>query len=150
MQREAVKVELEEIRKRNGGLLRAEDVVAYAASPDTALHDEFQWDDTEAARQYRLVQARQVIRLSVTVISEEAPPTRAYISLPSDRVNGGGYRSTQEVLSDDARSAEMVRDVLQRVHALRRKYEAVSQLAPLWRAAQEIEATQKGDAKAAA
>jgi len=64
----AIQQELESIRRSAGGLLRPEDVVEFARSPETALHEEFTWDDSEAAHQYRLWQARQVIRVNVTVI----------------------------------------------------------------------------------
>ena len=59
-QKEQVKAELELIRIQHGGVLQAEDVIAYAKDPDTALHQEFEWDDNEAAHQYRLEQARRV------------------------------------------------------------------------------------------
>ena len=40
--------ELEAIAKKHDGILRADDVVKYAKSPKTALHDKFEWDDQKA------------------------------------------------------------------------------------------------------
>jgi hypothetical protein len=68
MARTAIVAELETIRRNAGGVLRPEDVVSFAADPDTELHSRFEWDDTEAAQQYRLWQARQLIRVTVTVL----------------------------------------------------------------------------------
>jgi hypothetical protein len=134
MKKEAIKAELEQVRQANGGLLKAESVVEFARNPDTELHHQFTWDDGEAAAQYRLMQARSVIRVCVSIISEEAPATRAYVSLPSDRVNGGGYRSMVDVIGDEGRRGEMLRDALERLHALRRKYSALSELTSVWSA----------------
>ena len=103
MKLERTAAELEHIRTTHNGMLKPEDVVAFATDPNTALHSHFEWDDTEAAREYRLVQARTVIRLIVTVIGEDPVPMRTYVSLPSDRVVGGGYRALQDVVNDESR-----------------------------------------------
>ena len=39
--------------KKHGGSVSPEHVVARARNPSSALHDAFDWDDTEAARQWR-------------------------------------------------------------------------------------------------
>lgn len=44
------------------GRLDPADVVEAARDPASPLHGYFEWDDTEAARQHRLGQARQLIR----------------------------------------------------------------------------------------
>ena len=55
MQRDQIREELDRIKKSNEeGLLKAEEVVEFARNPTTALHDRFTWDDSAAARQYRL------------------------------------------------------------------------------------------------
>lgn len=43
------------------GPVTASRIVEVAANPEHPLHGRFEWDDTEAARQYRLIQARQLI-----------------------------------------------------------------------------------------
>lgn len=50
------------IAKRHGGTLTPEQVLAAAKPKSSPLHQHFQWDDTEAAKQYRLIQAGQLIR----------------------------------------------------------------------------------------
>jgi hypothetical protein len=134
MLRKDAQEELGQLQREHGGLLRAQDVVSFAKNPATALHGYFTWDDSEAAELYRLSQARAVIRLSVTVISEEAAPVRAFVSLPSDRMSGGGYRSLTDVVNDEVRRGEMLADALARLGALRRKYAALQALLPVWEA----------------
>lgn len=45
----------------------AEAVVTAAAKPRSPLHSYFEWDDIQAARQYRLDQARHLIRAVIIV-----------------------------------------------------------------------------------
>lgn len=139
MKHEATTQELEHLRTTHGGLLKPEDVVEFAKDPKTALHSKFEWDDTEAAREYRLVQARTIIQLSVTIISETVDPIRLYVSLPSDRVTGGGYRSIHEVVNDESRRQEMLRDALERLQAMKRKYAQLQALLPVWNAIEQAE-----------
>lgn len=139
MKLEQVSVELERVRTTHGGMLKPADVVEFAKNPDTALHSHFEWDDTEAARAFRLVQARTVIQLVFAVVTENTEPVRAFISLPSDRATGGGYRSIKEVLSDEGRRGEMLRDVIERLAALKRKYSHLSELVSVWSAISSAE-----------
>lgn len=150
MQLERETEELETIRAARGGLLLPADVVAFARNPETALHAHFEWDDSKAAELARLAQARAVIRLCVTIVSEEVKPTRAYVSLPSDRRAGGGYRSTREVVTDDTRRAEMIRDAMERLQACRRKYADISELAQVWKAVDAAAEQTQGEPVAAA
>ena len=58
---------LKGIQKRNGGVLRPENVVETARPPGSALHSFFTWDDSEAAEKWRLEEARTLIR-TVTIV----------------------------------------------------------------------------------
>jgi hypothetical protein len=52
---------LSAIKDANGGQCTPERVVKEAADPNSPLHEDFEWDDTEAGRLYRLSQARALI-----------------------------------------------------------------------------------------
>lgn len=45
--------ELNSIRRKHNNVLRPRDVVEFARNPKTALHHEFEWNDTAAAMYYR-------------------------------------------------------------------------------------------------
>ena len=125
--------ELEELRVSNSGFLNPEHVVERARSENSALHRYFEWDDTEAAQAYRIQQARQVVRAVVRFLpaANRAPfAVRAYLSLTSDRAAGLGYRATAEILDDDARAAEALRQLERDVLALEAKYAAFATLRP--------------------
>lgn len=124
---------LEEIRKKDPrGILHPAAIVSEASAPDHVLHDKFCWDDTEAARAYRLSQAQKLIRMTVTIITPSTQPVRAYVSLSCERPNG--YRSTVDVLSEADLRNEMLKDALNDLQAFQCKYQKLSELAPLWKA----------------
>jgi hypothetical protein len=145
--RQAVANELEQIRQKHGGLLKPEDVVAFARNRRTALHREFEWDDAKASIEFRLEQARRVIRVSVTVLPSphsDQEPVRAYVSVVSDRVQpGGGYRSFADVMTDDDMRSELVNEAISEAKRWRRKYERLRELAPIFLAIDKVEAKQE-------
>lgn len=133
--------ELEQIADNHNGLLRAADVIEFARSPETALHTHFEWDDTEAARQYRLEQARKIIRMTITVFEREKTQTkyRMFVSLESDRVQpDGGYRFTEVVLSDSEKRMELLRQAKKDAQLFQQKYRTLKELAPIFDAIDRI------------
>lgn len=134
----SVKDELELIRSKHCGLLRPEDVVAFARNPETALHKRFVWDDGEAAAKYRLWQARQVISAVVTVPPSRQQTVRAYVSLPSDRSNGNGYRSVGYVLSKENMRTELLRKALDEAKRWRDRYRHLKELVPVFDAINNV------------
>lgn len=144
--RELIRSELEQIRCANGGLLRPEDVVKFARNKRTALHGEFEWDDAKASAEFRLWQARNVIRVTVTVLPSphsDQEPVRAYVSVVSDRVQpGGGYRAIGDVMTNDEMRAELVNDALGEVKRWRRKYERLRELVPIFKAIDKVDGQQ--------
>lgn len=90
------------------GRLTAEQVVEAARDEESPLHGYFVWDDDVAAYQYRLDQARALIRnVRVTMrVSRRTVSAIAYIRDPSQDGNSPGYRSTREVAKDPEASRE--------------------------------------------
>lgn len=103
---------LESMARSKGGLLQIDDVLTAAQDEDCVLHKHFEWDDSEAADQYRRQQARTLIqRCRITLVEQEPVRVRAFVSLPSDREAGGGYRLTAHVVNDATMKEEMLRDI---------------------------------------
>lgn len=128
-----IKQELEALAEANNGLLKPETVVDFARNPETALHSRFEWDDTEAAKRYRIWQARQIIKVTVDVLPNENETVyQVFVSLKDDRRNGGGYRPLVEVMSDD----QMRRQLLAQAHndfkLWQKKYQQLKELAPVF------------------
>jgi hypothetical protein len=119
MSRQEIARELNKIATAHGGHATAEQVVEAAAPLDHPLHPQFEWDDSAAAHQWRVKQARAMLRVTVYMRKPEDGRVRIpiFTSLPSDRgVNG--YRRTEDVRADPDMSLEHDLDVLRRVEAI--------------------------------
>lgn len=128
----AVRAALKTIQDRHPDkLLVPEKVVEEAADEASPLHSYFDWDDSEAARQWRMMQARALIR-KIEVIypddrSESAVPK--YVSLRSDRKKpGGGYRETGSVLSSRKLLGELEETAKKDIEGVLRRYEMLKNL----------------------
>jgi len=136
---EIIASELERIRAANDGILRPPDVVREAEPVDSPLHESFEWDETKAAHEHRLWQARTLIRVSVRVIESDDKPSRSYVSLPRDRHQGArGYRDIEDVLKTSDLRDELLAAALEDFRMYRRKYQYIKELAGLFAAADEI------------
>jgi len=147
--REVAREALAEILASSGGkLLKPEDVVDAAADPDHPLHSEFEWNDSAAAAQHRLTQARTLIRsIPVIYVREERSKNpheqnpvirlRKYQSLPSDRKDGGGYRDVEEVIGDGNMLEEMLATAKSEVDSVLRRYGIFEELVTEVRAAMD-------------
>lgn len=132
-------VELEAIHQEHG-ILKAEDVVTRAQNKDNPLHDQFEWNDKKAGQQYRLDQARHLIRVAVYVMPGLSEPVkvRVFQSLKSDRKeDGGGYRRTVEILSHEGMRAELVANALEEFVAVKEKYKHIKELSAIFNAIDE-------------
>ena len=125
---EQIRTELEEVRKLSEDrLLHPEKAVAWARqNKDSALYSSLEWNDAEAAEQYRIEQVRQLIRVVVIPSTETGRKIRAYISHPSDRVNDGGYRRVEESLA--LARQELVAEAIKTVCTLRNRYTHLPEL----------------------
>lgn len=101
-----------QIARRNGGVLKVDDVLDEAKDETSPLHKHFEWDDSAAADKYRRDQARYLIqKCKITLVETEPVSIRAFVSLQSDRDAGGGYRLTSEVVTDERRREELLHDI---------------------------------------
>jgi hypothetical protein len=121
-------------------VLTPQAVVTAARKKTSALHKYFTWSQKEAAEKYLLWEARKVITAYVTVEITSSGPvkTRGYVSLTTDRVNGGGYRAVSDVLSDDEMAQQMLDDALAELEVFSSKYRRVQQLRPVFDAIEEV------------
>lgn len=128
---------LEEIAARStDGKLTAAEVVEVARDPAHPLHGYFEWDDSAAAIQWRLVQARNLIRFIVEKRDEvDEQPMHIFTSLTPDRLRPlGGYRMTETILADTELRNVMLQDARNELERTRRKYAILTELANVWRA----------------
>lgn len=133
--------ELHRIAAEHGGELRPADVVEAARLKTSPLHTQFQWDDTVAAHQWRLQQARQLIRVTVEYVGPAEKPVlaRVFVSLTPDRKNeGGGYRATRAVMSNAAYRKQLLADALEEMQRFEAKYAELKELAEVIAAMKKV------------
>ena len=112
--KQQVQLELQRIADAHEGTLDPTHVVEAAAPPEAPLHRYFEWDDTEAARQHRLNQARHLIRtvkIRFVTDEQEVGRVRAWHARRNVGLAGSGYVSESEVRQDP----EMQQAVLRRM-----------------------------------
>jgi len=142
--KEAVKKELDEISKKNGGMLLPAIIVEYAKNRKTVLHSCFTWDDTEAAQQWRLHQARMLIRVIVTVLpNDDETEFRAFVSLKNDRYSHLGYRPMISVLEDEDLKNQMLEEALVEMIVFKEKYKNLRELVGVFDEMEKIIVTKK-------
>lgn len=124
--------ELEQIRGSNE-TLEPSSVVEFARNhTGSVLHRCFTWDDGEAAEKWRLEEARSLI-VSVRVqFPNLKDTTRFYVSLSTDRVQGEGYRTITDVLSASETREVHLRDALNELESVKRKFRHIQELMSVW------------------
>ena len=137
---EARKAELREIEKQGGGVLHPAAVVEFARDKKTALHSAFDWNDTSAAAQWRLQQARNLIRVMVQIVEDprgnEPLTVRMYTALAEDRAGDGenGYRYTPQLMTTATGRAAVLATALAELEAFQEKFAALTELADVFAA----------------
>jgi hypothetical protein len=112
----AIKEELEAIMV--GGVLSPADVIDAARNPNSAMHSQFEWDDSEAAQAYRLQQARALIRrVKVNVVRSD----QEVVHIPSftRQASSPGYVETQVIVGATGQLAAAILTLTQCATMLR-------------------------------
>jgi hypothetical protein len=120
------------------GVITPEQVVEDAQNPKSPLHDEFEWDDTEAAYKYRLDQARYLFRAieSVWVEEETEMTVRSFVSIEEDLETP--YRDGRVVLSDVELRAQWKAQALRELRSWRNRYNNIKELVEVFAAADTV------------
>lgn len=132
----------EKIRKSHDGHLKPEDIVSEATSKRSKLHKAFNWDDADAANEFRKDQARSMIR-SLVVYRREAPkePMRLYEVTrepTKDDPVRQVYATIEDICADPEKRAELFQTVLNDLVRCRRKYAQLREFASVFRAIDEL------------
>lgn len=123
---------LEMLRKQHQNELLPEDVVADARNDNSPLHPLFLWDDTAAAEQYRLSQARTLIRSVVAIYTSDDQPAvrmRAYTRISEGETSH--YRETSHALSQKATREQVLRRAWNELRQWRDRYKDLQAFASL-------------------
>ena len=117
-----------------GNELTAEVLVREAEPVASPLHKYFEWNDTKAAHQYRLVQARKILQtIKFTVISTpvgggtpEKSTVRVMHVITSERApSGKSYQALPDIIKSKDKTEELLENCLKDLRAWRNKYGSI-------------------------
>ena len=138
MKAQAVGQRLERLREQNDGLT-PEVVVKDARRPNAPYHAAFEWDDEEAAKQYRLNQAAHLLRSVAVVLSvdDEGKPEktmRAFV-LVND-VGDNKFESLSVVMDTEGYRRQVLARALAEHKVWEQRYHDLAELVDIVEAAQ--------------
>ena len=116
---------VERLRLQHGGRLTPVDVVEEAAKRRSALNRYFEWDDTAAARKYRLSQAGYLIRAVVMVAGEDVPPfepVRAFVCISGSEEQPRSFTHVCEAMRDEQVRDQVITRAKTELRAWRKRY----------------------------
>lgn len=122
------------LRDKNGSLT-ASVVLQGAQAKRSPLHPLFEWDDSTAAHEFRMEQARSIVR-SVVVLDEanpDAEPMRAFVTILGEQ--GTEAVPLMVAMNDEQMRAQVVARALKEMHVWVRRYGQYEELAAIVEAA---------------
>jgi len=117
--------ELQRIGAAEG--LKASNVVKSARSKSSPLHAQFEWDDTKAGHEYRLQQARGLIRIAVPCINGKSDP---WVHVPAmasknNHEREGTYYPMSVVVANEDWFARAMHELVGKVRAAQSSAESL-------------------------
>lgn len=137
---QVVGLELERIETENGGRITPAAIVDEARSADSILHSFFEWDDSKAAEQHRLWQARFLLGAVVVkqIDASEVKPVRAFVNISGE--DGREYMGILAVMSDDEKRAKLLRQANDELQQWRERYRGLQEFARIFDAIDQMTA----------
>lgn len=141
---EGAKQALADISEKHGHI-SPDIVVKEAARKDNPLHGYFVWDDTIAAKKFRLDQARFLIRtVKLDIVRRDEKKreisfetSRAFVSPPSIR-GGQSYLKLSDAMGDETLRSEILERAKKELKAIKDRYRQLDELARVWDAVELI------------
>lgn len=110
-------------------------VVDLARDEKSALHSDFEWNDTIAGEKYRKIQASEMIRMFVfTPVKEDNEPTRVFEISTQKNV----YKPTQMIVKNEDEYQSLLKMAVRELNNFKRKYHRLAELGKVFEAIEEI------------
>lgn len=125
------------LREKGGVRVTARDVVERAREPLSVLHDVFEWDDSIAAKQWRLRQARQLLNHIVVIVEEDGARTETRAIFNVGTPEGKGYLPHEIVATTEEYRAQVLAAALGEIRAWQQRYSVYKELERIHQAIEE-------------
>lgn len=130
---------LEMLRKHCKGELTPQDVLKDAKNNNSPLHSFFEWDEGKAAEQYRLQQARGLIRSVVAIYTDgknKAVRSKAYVHIAE--ATAPHYRETGHAMSQAKTRNMVLQRAWRELTAWRKRYQDLKAFSELFDVMDEV------------
>ena len=120
--------EINRLVKSGGGRITPRALVEAARGEESALHDYFEWDDSEAAEKYREMQARALLRSCTRreVIEHRKIDIPMYVRDPDADATVQGYIESTKIRTDSDAAREVLVSEFKRAASLIRRAKDLS------------------------
>ena len=116
--------------RKSAGRVNAETLLEKAADPDSCLHGMFEWNDDQAAHEFRLTQARLVLR-SLVIDTPDGNVGRMLVAVSVGSSGGRDYVPVQQAMKVPEWREEVLEEALRDLRAFRVRYNTYKELAAL-------------------
>ena len=133
---------IDKIRAMTGGIASTKHILIAASDPQSPLHRYFEWDNTLAAEQWRLEQARNLAQ-SIEVVFTDRPdilPTRAYVSI--ENAGERGYMEISDVMQNTELREQLLNQAMNDAEHFHNKYNNLVELEPIFKAVRKVRSKQ--------
>lgn len=134
---------LERLRVKHGGQLSPRQVLAEASRRSSSLHKYFEWDDSEAARKYRLSQATYLIRAVVMVAApndQPFEPVRAFVCIQGPEEQPRAFTHVREAMRNDELRNKVLARAKKELQDWQRRYADLQAFAEVFAAIDSLNA----------
>jgi len=109
------------------GQIKPEDVVESAKNEDSPIHNNFEWNNTKAAQEYRLWQARHLIVYKFKIDGQTEQQFYNIKFIVND-VPVQGYFTREKILSDKEMYLQLLKDAIDEIKYWEKKYKQIKEL----------------------
>lgn len=120
--------------ENSGKGLSAQTLLEANVPEDAPLHNEFEWDDTTAANEYRLSQARHIIG-SLVVVAENVEPVKMYFNISRAKSD---YTSITTIMQSTDTREKLFETAMKELKAFQRKYSSIEKFEKVFAAINEL------------
>lgn len=128
--------EIERLKNENGPLTTAA-IVESARSPESPLHNYFEWDDSTAAESWRMAQARHLVNRIEVVIEKNGEEivvpfmVNVIFKKNDNEPLNQGYVTVEEAMTTKEYREQVIQDILNQIKILGAKAAAFRDLAEI-------------------
>lgn len=112
------------------GSITAEAVLQVAKKRDSLLHKYFEWDDKKAANQYRLKQARGLIR-AIVIVQDNGQEIPAYHNVRLEADNSYSYMGLDQCLNTPQLWNQVLQTAVNEATYWAERYKSYKELEPI-------------------